>query len=88
MTNCRIGFRHSGPGGANTMANVGFADGHVESLSGAQMPCSYSLSSKYKSNGGSTTLAQQEATNLNGPTVFDDPAAALQVFLAANPGAE
>jgi prepilin-type N-terminal cleavage/methylation domain-containing protein/prepilin-type processing-associated H-X9-DG protein len=88
MTNCRIGFRHSGPGGANTMANVGFADGHVESLSGAQMPCSYSLSSKYKNNGGSTTLAQQEATNLNGPTVFDDPAAALQIFLAANPGAE
>lgn len=87
MTNCRIGFRHSGPSGANTVANVGFADGHVESLNGNQIPCSYSLSSKYKSNGGSTTLAQQEGINLNGPTVFDDPAAALQIFLNANPGA-
>jgi prepilin-type processing-associated H-X9-DG protein len=87
MKNSRIGFRHSGPGGANTMANVGFADGHVESLSGNQLPCSYAKSSSYSSNGGSTTLAKQEQINLGGPTVYDDPAGALQIFLNNNPGA-
>jgi prepilin-type processing-associated H-X9-DG protein len=87
MKNSRIGFRHSGPRGANTVANVGFADGHVESLNGNQLPCSYAKTSGYASNGGTTTLAQQETINLEGPTVYDDPAAALQIFLNNNPGA-
>ena len=87
MKNSRIGFRHSGPGGANTMANVGFADGHVESLNGNQFPCSYAKSSSYSGNGGTTTLAQQEALNLGGATVYDDPQSALQIFQANNPGA-
>jgi prepilin-type N-terminal cleavage/methylation domain-containing protein/prepilin-type processing-associated H-X9-DG protein len=87
MKNGRIGFRHRGTGGENTVANVGFADGHVESLNGNQFPCSYAKSSSYSGNGGTTTLAQQEAINLGGPTVYDDPAAALQIFLNNNPGA-
>lgn len=87
MKNCRIGFRHSGPGGANTIANVGFADGHCESLTSNQFPCSYAKSSSYSGNLGTTTLAQQEQINLTGPTVYGDPANALQIFLTNNPGA-
>jgi prepilin-type N-terminal cleavage/methylation domain-containing protein/prepilin-type processing-associated H-X9-DG protein len=87
MKNSRIGFRHPGTTGANTLANVGFADGHVESISGSEFPCSYAKSSSYASNLGTTTLAQQEALNLPGPTVYDDPVMALQIFSLANPGA-
>jgi prepilin-type processing-associated H-X9-DG protein len=87
MTNCRIGFRHYGAAGAFTQANAGFADGHVETLGGTQFPCSYSTSAKYAANGGKTTLAQQEALNLAGDTVYPDPMNALQIFLNANPGA-
>jgi prepilin-type processing-associated H-X9-DG protein len=87
MKNSRIGFRHSGPGGSYSLANVGFADGHVESLSSSEFPCSYAKSSGYASNLGTTTLAQQEGLNLTGPTVYSDPATALQIFSNANPGA-
>jgi prepilin-type N-terminal cleavage/methylation domain-containing protein/prepilin-type processing-associated H-X9-DG protein len=87
MKNCRIGFRHYGTTGANTVANVGFADGHAEAIPTNSFPCSYAKSSSYASNLGSTTLAQQEALNLTGPTVYPDPALALQIFLNANPGA-
>ncbi len=87
MKNSRIGFRHSGPKGSYTLANVGFADGHVESLNSAEFPCSYAKSSSYASNLGTTTLAQQEALNLAGPTVYADPESALQIFSNANPGA-
>jgi len=87
MKNCRIGYRHPGPGGANTVANVGFADGHAESLAGNQFPCSYAKTSSYAGNLGATTLAQQEAINLGGPTVYDDPVGALGIFLTNNPGA-
>jgi prepilin-type N-terminal cleavage/methylation domain-containing protein/prepilin-type processing-associated H-X9-DG protein len=87
MKNCRIGYRHSGTTGANTVANVGFADGHVEALAGSHFPCSYAKNSSYSGNLGSTTLAQQEAINMNGPTVYDDPIGALQIFEFDNPGA-
>jgi prepilin-type N-terminal cleavage/methylation domain-containing protein/prepilin-type processing-associated H-X9-DG protein len=87
MKNCRIGYRHSGPAGANTVANVGFADGHVESLNSNQFPCSFSPTSKYAGNLGTTTLAQQEQINLGGSTVYEDPGLALQLFQASNPGA-
>ena len=87
MTNCRIGYRHTGPKGRNTAANAAFADGHVESLSGDQFPCSYAKTSSYSSNKGLTTLSKQETENLTGPTVYDDPELALRIFLAANPGA-
>ncbi|HEY1922342.1 MAG TPA: prepilin-type N-terminal cleavage/methylation domain-containing protein [Tepidisphaeraceae bacterium] len=87
MKNGRVGYRHIGPAGANTQANFAFADGHVESLTGAQAPCSYAKTTSYSGNGGTTTLAQQEQINLAGPTVYPDPAAALGIFLASNPGA-
>jgi prepilin-type N-terminal cleavage/methylation domain-containing protein/prepilin-type processing-associated H-X9-DG protein len=87
MKNSRIGFRHPGPAGSNTVANFGFADGHVEALNSSQAPCSYAKTTTYAANLGTTTLAQQEAINLTNATVYDDPAAALAVFLSNNPGA-
>jgi prepilin-type processing-associated H-X9-DG protein len=87
MTNSRIGYRHYGPKGQYTLANAGFADGHAESLTSDQFPCSYSTSAKYASNGGKTTLLMQEVLNQTGPTVYADPTTALQIFMAANPGA-
>jgi prepilin-type processing-associated H-X9-DG protein len=87
MTNSRIGYRHIGPAGANTQANFAFADGHVESLTGNQAPCSYAKTTSYAANLGTTTLAQQEQINLAGPTVYPDPAAALAIFFTLNPGA-
>jgi prepilin-type N-terminal cleavage/methylation domain-containing protein/prepilin-type processing-associated H-X9-DG protein len=88
MTNSRVGFRHTGGKGVNTAANAAFADGHAETLDSANFPCAYSLTSKYATNGGTCTLAQQEGINESGPTVYADPDGALQMFLAANPGAK
>jgi prepilin-type N-terminal cleavage/methylation domain-containing protein/prepilin-type processing-associated H-X9-DG protein len=87
MTNLRVGFRHFGAKGANFAANAVFADGHAETIDSPNFPCSYSTTAKYLNNGGTTTLARQEAINESGPTVYADPDAALQAFLAANPGA-
>ena len=56
MKNSRIGYRHTGPAGVNTVANVGFADGHVEALTGNQFPCSYAKTSSYSGNLGSSSL--------------------------------
>ena len=41
MTNLRVGFRHPGPKGKNTVANAVFADGHAESVSTEKFPCSF-----------------------------------------------
>jgi prepilin-type N-terminal cleavage/methylation domain-containing protein/prepilin-type processing-associated H-X9-DG protein len=87
MTNLRVGYRHVGALGANTAANAVFADGHAETIDSANFPCTYSTTAKYLNNGGKTSLAQQEGINESGPTVYADPDAALQAFLAANPGA-
>jgi prepilin-type processing-associated H-X9-DG protein len=87
MTNSRIGYRHYGPKGQYTLVNAGFADGHAESLTSDQFPCSYAKSTSYAGNKGTTTLLQQEVLNLTGPTVYADPAGALQIFMANNPGA-
>jgi len=87
MKNCRIGFRHIGTKGNNTQANVAFADGHAETITANEFPCSYSKTPSYAGNGGTTTLAQQEALNLGEPTVYADPNLALEIFLANNPGA-
>ena len=84
MNNSRIGYRH-GHGAA--AANACFADGHCEQLLGMQFPCSYAKSSSYATNLGHFTLAQQEAINATGPTVYADPAGSLQIFLLNNPGA-
>jgi prepilin-type N-terminal cleavage/methylation domain-containing protein/prepilin-type processing-associated H-X9-DG protein len=87
MTNCRIGYRHLSSMGPYTSANAAFADGHVESLTGGQFPCSYAKSTSYTGNKGSTTLSAQETENMTGPTVYADPTAALKIFLLNNPGA-
>jgi prepilin-type N-terminal cleavage/methylation domain-containing protein/prepilin-type processing-associated H-X9-DG protein len=87
MTNSAIGYRHPGPKGAHAVANAAFADGHAESVSSDDFPSAYSTTAGYSSNGGQTTLAAQEQINLGKYTVYPDPAGALQVFLAANPGA-
>jgi prepilin-type processing-associated H-X9-DG protein len=87
MTNNTIGYRHRGPRGANTAANVGFADGHVETLNGDHFPCAYASSSSYTANNGNTTLAEQQQWNYSGPTVYPSPEGAYQIFLKGNPGA-
>jgi prepilin-type N-terminal cleavage/methylation domain-containing protein/prepilin-type processing-associated H-X9-DG protein len=88
MTNSRVGFRHTGGAGVNSAANAAFADGHAETINSADFPCTYSLTSKYATNGGTTTLAQQETINEHGATVYADPDGQAQIFLAANPGAQ
>jgi prepilin-type N-terminal cleavage/methylation domain-containing protein/prepilin-type processing-associated H-X9-DG protein len=88
MTNSRVGYRHVGARGVNTAANAVFADGHAETLDSASFPCTYALSSKYASNGGTCTLAQQETINESGATIYADPDGQLQIFLAANAGAQ
>jgi prepilin-type N-terminal cleavage/methylation domain-containing protein/prepilin-type processing-associated H-X9-DG protein len=62
QTNCRIGYRHRGSKGPNTMANVAFADGHVESIAGWDFP-----------QGKSTSNPNAESQNMNGPTVYANP---------------
>jgi prepilin-type processing-associated H-X9-DG protein len=87
MTNSVIGYRHPGPHGAHSAANAAFADGHAETLTSDEFPCAYATTASYSSNSGSTSLAAQEQINFARATVYPDPAAALQIFLAANPGA-
>jgi prepilin-type N-terminal cleavage/methylation domain-containing protein/prepilin-type processing-associated H-X9-DG protein len=64
QANCRIGYRHRGGKGANTIANVAFADGHVESIAGWNFPQSKS-----------TSNPNAQAENLSGPTVYANPEA-------------
>jgi len=58
----RIGYRHRGPKGPNTITNVGFADGHAEAIDGFHFPQSKSTSNPN---------AAQE--NLTGPTLYANP---------------
>jgi prepilin-type N-terminal cleavage/methylation domain-containing protein/prepilin-type processing-associated H-X9-DG protein len=87
MTNSRIGFRHPGPNGRQTVSNAVFADGHAEALVTTEFPCSFSTTANYTSNKGTTTLARQREINMNRATVYADPIAAMAAFDAANPGA-
>ena len=87
MTNSLIGYRHRGPAGALTAANAGFADGHAETLVKGNFPAAYATSASYAANKGTETFAQQRAINAAGPTVYVDAQNALDLFLAANPGA-
>jgi prepilin-type processing-associated H-X9-DG protein len=87
MTNSRVGFRHPGSKGRNTVANAVFADGHAEPVYTDDFPCQFALSSGYSTNKGTTTFQKQQTLNLSGNTVYADPEAALQIFLASNPGA-
>jgi prepilin-type N-terminal cleavage/methylation domain-containing protein/prepilin-type processing-associated H-X9-DG protein len=87
MTNSRIGYRHRGPQGQNTIANAAFADGHAESISTAQFPCTLAATSSYVKNNGVTTLAKQITQNLSGFTVYADPETSVRAYQIANPGA-
>ncbi len=62
QSNSRIGYRHRGPKGPNTLANVGFADGHVEAIDGYSFPQSKS-----------TSNPNAENENLSGPTIYANP---------------
>jgi prepilin-type N-terminal cleavage/methylation domain-containing protein/prepilin-type processing-associated H-X9-DG protein len=64
QTNCRIGYRHYGPRGPNTMSNVAFADGHVEAIDGNAFPQSQSASNPNAAH-----------ENLTGPTLYVNPEA-------------
>jgi prepilin-type processing-associated H-X9-DG protein len=64
QNNCRIGYRHRGSKGPNTMCNAAFADGHVESIEGWKFPQSKSTSNPNAIN-----------DNLSGPTVYANPEA-------------
>jgi prepilin-type processing-associated H-X9-DG protein len=77
MTNSRVGYRHRGPKGQNTLANVCFADGHVESITGRQFPCALSSTASYVSAGGKTTLEEQKSLNSSGFTVYANPDSAI-----------
>jgi prepilin-type N-terminal cleavage/methylation domain-containing protein/prepilin-type processing-associated H-X9-DG protein len=66
QANCRIGYRHRGNKGANTMANVAFVDGHVETIPGWDFPQSKS-----------TSNPNAQSQNMSGPTVYANPEAAF-----------
>jgi prepilin-type N-terminal cleavage/methylation domain-containing protein/prepilin-type processing-associated H-X9-DG protein len=87
MTNSRIGYRHRGPKGPNTMANAAFADGHAESVVTDQFPCTLAATSSYANNKGTTTLARQIAQNLSGFTIYADPETSVRAYQTANPTA-
>ncbi len=65
--NCRIGYRHSDQGIANSCANACFADGHVEAIPGNVFPDAVSGSDS------SAVVNQIKAANLSGPTVYANP---------------
>ena len=64
-TNLRIGYRH--PGGVGS-ANIAFADGHVDDITGDRFP---------RGLGGSASMEELRADNSGTVTVFADPARSL-----------
>jgi prepilin-type processing-associated H-X9-DG protein len=62
QNDCRIGYRHRGFHGPNTMCNAVFADGHAEQIDGLKFP---------QSNSSSNTNSMAE--NMNGPTIYANP---------------
>jgi prepilin-type N-terminal cleavage/methylation domain-containing protein/prepilin-type processing-associated H-X9-DG protein len=83
MDKSRIGYRHRGPKGAGTSVNACFADGHAESISTVDFPCSLpSSTSGYTVAGtyGTPTVPGQEAENMTGFTVYADPTVALAIW--------
>jgi prepilin-type processing-associated H-X9-DG protein len=67
QSNLRIGYRHPGPHGPNTMTNAAFADGHVETIEGTVFP-----QAKSANNPNAAT------ENLTGPTLYANPEAIFQ----------
>ncbi len=62
QNDCRIGYRHRGSHGPNTISNAAFADGHVEPVDGLKFPQSLSSSNPNAIN-----------ENMNGPTIYQNP---------------
>jgi prepilin-type N-terminal cleavage/methylation domain-containing protein/prepilin-type processing-associated H-X9-DG protein len=67
QANSRIGYRHSGPKGHDTLANVVFADGHVETLDGTHFPRALSASDS------AAVYNAKKIENLSGPTIYCNP---------------
>jgi prepilin-type processing-associated H-X9-DG protein len=84
MTNSRIGFRHPGAKGKQSVSNAVFADGHAEALLTTEFPCAFATTASYTSNKGTTTLAQQRDINFHRATVYADPLAASVPFEGLN----
>ena len=66
-TNSRIGYRHPGMQRLEGMANVAYADGHVESLTGDRFPQALHRSDTAE------IIAQKKLEQLSGPTVYENP---------------
>jgi prepilin-type processing-associated H-X9-DG protein len=62
QNDCVIGYRHRGDLGPNTLAYVGFADGHVEGINSNQFP-----------QGQLSTNPNAATENLSGPTLYENP---------------
>lgn len=71
-TNSRIGYRHPGLSRLDGLANVAFADGHVETMLGNKFPRARSGSDSAE------VLAQKRGENLSGPTVYTDARKAFE----------
>lgn len=87
MTNSRVGFRHPGSKGRNSVSNAAYADGHAEAVVTDRFPCAFATTASYTTNLGTTTLAKQAAENFSGNTIYADPQKAYDLFMKANPGA-
>jgi prepilin-type N-terminal cleavage/methylation domain-containing protein/prepilin-type processing-associated H-X9-DG protein len=65
--NSRIGYRHPGMRRMDGLANVAFADGHVETILGDRFPRALSSSDP------ASLVAEKKLENLSGPTVYASP---------------
>lgn len=65
--NSRIGYRHPGLGRLAGLANIAFADGHVEPMPGDRFP-----RARHRSD-TDEILAEKKMENFCGPTVYENP---------------
>ncbi|MBN2447319.1 MAG: prepilin-type N-terminal cleavage/methylation domain-containing protein [Phycisphaerae bacterium] len=70
--NSRVGYRHPGLNTLSGMANVAFADGHVQPILGDRFP------QARHSSDTAEIFKQKKLENLSGPTVYEDPVAAFE----------
>ena len=64
--NSRIGYRHPGMSRQDGMANVAFADGHVEPIVGNKFPRAIAAGDSQ------AVLQEKKAENLSGPTIYSN----------------
>jgi prepilin-type processing-associated H-X9-DG protein len=65
--NSRVGYRHPGMGRLDGLANVAFADGHVEPIPGDRFP------QALNSSDAADVVARKKLENLSGFTIYSDP---------------